>query len=129
MAREIKNTNEYAAKLLKLIPSEIIAAYLVIEGIVSTQPGIQNLVLTVSSIFLLVLIPFYFWFVFNVKNILQIIITMISFVVWIFSIGGPFLKYPWYLQAYGAVVLILWTLTVPLFNYQLNEEARNENND
>jgi len=125
MAREIKETTEYIARLLKLIPSEIVAAYLAIEGIVSTQPAIQNKVLTWVCVFLFILIPFHLWYVFKVRKVLQIVVTMISFVVWIFSIGGPFLQYPWYLQVYGAVVLILWTITVPLFSYQAKGSQNN----
>lgn len=125
MSREIKDTNEYRERLLKLLPSEIIAAYLAIEGIVATQPAIRNQVLTWACVFLFILIPFYLWFLFKIKKVLQIIVTMISFAVWIFSIGGPFLQCPWYLQVYGAVLLVLWTLTVPLFTYQTNGSQNN----
>jgi hypothetical protein len=124
MAREIKDTNQstekYTEKLLKLIPSEIIAAYLAIDGILSSQPDIQKQIIPWVCAFLLISIPFHLWFLFNVRKLFQIIVTMISFVVWIFSIGGPFLYHTWYLKIYGAVVLILWTLTVPLFNYKGN---------
>ena len=37
MAREVKINQDYKSKLLKLIPSEIVAAYLVIEGIIPEE--------------------------------------------------------------------------------------------
>ncbi len=117
MSREIQSDSDYAEKLIKLIPSEIVAAFLTIDGIVSTQPGIRYHVSLFASVFLLLLIPFYLKYVLKVKSVLQIIITMLSFAVWVFSIGGPFLSYGWYLQSYGAVALILWTVTVTMFKY------------
>jgi len=122
MTREIKNTNEYSAKLVKLIPTEIIAAYIAIEGILSGHAALRKKIFPWICLFLLLLIPFYYWRIFKVRKVLQIIITMMSFAVWIFSMGGPFLMYLWYKQVYGAVLLILWTTTVPLLNFQTNVE-------
>ena len=111
MSRIIDNSNEYSEKLVKLVPTEIIGAYIAIEGIVSTQPEMQSLVLTMGSITLLILVPLYLWFVFDIKSISQIAVTMFSFAVWVFSMGGPFDQFLWYSQVYGAVGLILWTIT------------------
>jgi len=125
MSREISGGNAYTEKLVKLIPTEIIGAYLAIEGMVSTLPSIQYIVLIISCLALTILIPFYLWFLFGVRSKLQIAVTMISFVVWIFSIGGPFLQYTWYLQVYGAVALILWTLVVPVLKYDMPDYGGN----
>jgi len=118
MSRSIDVSNKYSEKLIKLIPSEIIAAYLAIDGIASSTLNMRQSILIGSTIFLLILIPFYLKYLFNVTKWAQIIITMVSFLVWIFSIGGPFLQFAWYLPAYGSVILILWTLTVPLFKFE-----------
>lgn len=48
MSREISNNNEYTDKLVKLIPTEIIGAYLATEGMVSTLPSVQHVVLVVN---------------------------------------------------------------------------------
>lgn len=117
MTREIGSTSQYSDKLVKLIPTEIIGAYLAIDGMISTMPEIRTSVLTISFIGLLLLIPFYLWFLFKIRNKIQLVVTMISFAVWVFSMGGPFLAYEWYLQVYGSVALILWTLIVPIFSY------------
>ena len=118
MNREIGGSSDYADKLLKLIPTEIIGAYLAIEGMASTNPSIQFRVLVISCLALIVLIPFYLWFLFGVRRKLQLVVTMISFIVWVFSIGGPFLHFTWYLPIYGAITLVFWTLVVPLIPYK-----------
>lgn len=121
MAREIGEASQYADKLVKLIPTEIIGAYLAIDGMTATIHDERKAVLSITIIGLLIIIPFYLWFMFKIRNKLQIIITMISFVVWVFSMGGPFLAYEWYLHVYGSVTLVLWTLVVPLFSYSNTE--------
>ncbi len=112
MAREIRKDQRYKERLLKLIPSEIIAAYLVVSGIIP-EDSLKWGTLIVSAV-LLVLVPFYLIKFQKVKPIGQIIFTMISFIVWLYSIRGPFgpwgLHEPWI----GSVVLILWTLVIPL---------------
>jgi hypothetical protein len=39
---------------------------------------------------LLALTPLYLWRVSNVTNVPQIIVTTISYVVWVYTLGGPF---------------------------------------
>ena len=57
MAREIKTTEPYLGKLLKLIPSEIIAAYMAIQGFIPEDSAKWGL--TVVSLVLLIITPFY----------------------------------------------------------------------
>lgn len=113
MARQIKQENNYQSRLLKLIPSEIIAAYLVIIGFI--PPGYENskILLTVVTAILLILIPFYLISFMSVKGPLQIIFTSFSFLVWVYSMGGPFIYYGIHEAVLGSVILVLWTLLIP----------------
>lgn len=88
MAREIKENQKYKDRLLKLIPSEIVAAYLVLSGII--PEGSARWGTPIVSIVLLVLVPFYLWRMHDVRRTSQLIITMISFVVWVYSLRGSF---------------------------------------
>jgi len=113
MAREVKVNQDYKSKLLKLIPSEIIAAYLVIEGIIPEERKyIGTLVL---SCILLVLVPLYLKKIYNVRRLGQHIFVMAAFVVWIYSLGGPFKFWNIWEAWIGSSLLILYTLTIPLF--------------
>ena len=114
MAREIKSYNHYKDRLLKLIPTEIVAAYLVIEGIIPEGDPLAGWVSLLSALILLILIPFYLQKIMAVKRTRQVVFTMISFIIWIYSIGGPFEDYGIYVGYIGSVLLVLWTLLIPL---------------
>ncbi|HCC70077.1 MAG TPA: hypothetical protein DEQ09_02855 [Bacteroidales bacterium] len=113
MARQIKQENNYQSRLLKLIPSEIIAAYLVIVGFI--PPGYEHskILLTVITAVLLVMIPFYLINFQSVKGVFQIIFTSFSFLVWVYSMGGPFIYFGLHEPVAGSTLLVLWTLLVP----------------
>ena len=115
MARNIESNSNYQDKLLKLIPAEIVAAYVALDGIAGTIPAQRFKFLIVAICILLVINYFYLLKLHKVKSKLQIFITEISFLVWIFSLGGPFLDFLWYNSAWGSAVVILWTLVIPLF--------------
>ena len=113
MAREIKVDQNYRDRLLKLIPSEIVAAYVVLAGVIPQHHAKWGLLIV--SVILLVLVPFYLKLLQNVNRIVQIVITTISFAVWVYSLGGPFREWGLYYAWLSSVILILWTLIVPLF--------------
>ena len=112
MAREVQVNQDYKSKLLKLIPSEIIAAYLVIEGIIPEERKyIGTLIL---SGILLALVPLYLKRVYRVRRLGQHIFVMVAFVLWIYSLGGPFRYLNLWEAWIGSSLLILYTLTIPL---------------
>ena len=113
MAREVKINQDYKSKLLKLIPSEIIAAYLVIEGIIPEER--KYLGTLIVSLVLLILVPFYLKRIYGVKRLGQHIFVMIAFVIWIYSLGGPFRFWNLWEAWIGSSLLILYTLFIPLF--------------
>ncbi|MGM0667978.1 MAG: hypothetical protein ACQETA_11710 [Bacteroidota bacterium] len=113
MARQIKQENNYRSRLLKLIPSEIVAAYLVIIGFIPEGYEHSKILLTAVTAILLIMIPFYLISFMSVKGPLQIIFTSMSFLVWVYSIGGPFVYYGIHEAVIGSVLLVLWTLLIP----------------
>jgi len=117
MPQEITPQSTYSDRLTRIIPAELIAAFIAIDGITSVDPEARPLALWVSTIALTLAVPFYLWFVHQVRNAIQLIISAFSFVVWVFSIGGPFLTDVtlWYRPVWGSVALILWTTVVPIF--------------
>ena len=112
MSREIRETQNYKDRLLKLIPSEIIAAYMVISGIIPEDSAQWGTLIT--SVILLILVPLYLRRTQNVQSTSQLIVTTISFAVWVYTIGGPFKAWGLYQPWIGSVILVLWTLTMPL---------------
>jgi len=112
MAREIREDQKYRDTLLKLIPSEIVAAYLVLQGIVPQHRAKWGMLIV--SIILLVLTPLYLSMIQKVKRSSQLTVTTISFVVWIYSLGGPFREWGLHEAWIASIILVVWTLIVPL---------------
>lgn len=109
--------DEYQDKLIKYIPGEVIAVYLALSGILKTASGHVPVEAMQWAVFL-VLVPgtwLYLWRVSNVTKWQQIVISVIAFVVWVFSLGGPFTQFYWYDPVYGAIVLPLYTFLAPIF--------------
>jgi hypothetical protein len=113
MAREIKTTEQYLGKLLKLIPSEIVAAYMAIQGFVPAESAKWGL--TVVSVVLLIITPFYLKAVQKVVKNTQVFVSTLSFVVWVYAIGGPFTQWGIHEAWIASIVMLLWTTFIPQF--------------
>jgi len=129
MPRELNSTQPYQDKLVKLIPTEIVGAYMVLAGILGYGPASESSALLFARIpdsqlapiliqvvfgVLLVLTPFYLRKVCKVSNWLQIGVTMVSFVVWVYTLGGPFVVWGLHYTLIATVALVLWSLIPPL---------------
>ena len=114
MGRAIEQNNSFLQVLLKLIPSEVIAVFVFIQGVMPRQL-LPHLVVT---LLLVVLTPFYLSWAAGVRSRPQLVISTLSLVVWIYAMGiGPlrFVHAPFYEPWHGAVALAVWTLVPPMF--------------
>jgi hypothetical protein len=105
----------YLERLLKLIPTETVAAYLFLDGVIrSSLKGDPSLNAWLWAIFALIAVGnILYWRKTGVTHFVQYILLTIAFVVWIFTIGGPFAQEPWYKPFMGSVILGLFTFFVP----------------
>jgi hypothetical protein len=112
MPREVNDTQAYQDKIVKLIPTEIVGAYMVLAGIIpASSAKVGTLVVSIA---LLILTPLYLWRISKVTNVVQLVVTTISFAVWVYSLGGPFAAWGIYQSYIASIVLILWTLIIPV---------------
>lgn len=126
MAREVNATQPFTNKLVKLVPTEIVGAYMVLAGMLgyayevtrATQqmpdPELKAILIQVVFFILLALTPLYLWRISRVSNLAQLVVTTISYVVWVYTLGGPFVVWGIYHSVIGSVVLVLWSVTTPL---------------
>lgn len=122
MTRTVKSADDYLSRVLKHIPSEIVMAYVAIDGILRTSynPNIQSerqtlqMLLWVTLGILTVLTPLWLLRVMGVRRLSQLFISTLSVPVWLFALGGPFALLDWYEPAFGAIVLPLYTLIIPI---------------
>ena len=124
MTRTVNRADSYMSRVLKYIPSEIVVAYISIDGMLRTcyNPNVwadrQMLfkLLWIVSAILTVLTPLWLWRVMRVRRLSQLFISTISVPVWLFALGGPFSLLDWYRPALGAIVLPLYTLILPIIS-------------
>ena len=114
MGRSIEQENSFLQVLLKLIPSEIIAVFVFIQGV---MPHLLLPHLLVALL-LVGITPLYLSRAAGVSARPQLVVSTLSLVVWIYAMGaGPlrFVHPPWYEPWHGAVALAIWTLVPPMF--------------
>jgi hypothetical protein len=108
----------YLERLLKMIPAEVIGLYLVGSGII---PADQTVALAVWSAVCL-------FGVFAVRmygtsdparslspDWTHIAISAVSFVIWVYTLGGPFAAWGVSLPWLGSLLVLAWTFFVPIF--------------
>jgi hypothetical protein len=124
MARTVNQSDDYLSRVLKYIPSEIVMAYIAIEGVLRTSynPAVwaeRQMLLKLSlgvAATLTIITPFWLYRVMRVRRGTQILLSTLSVPVWLFAMGGPFVLLDWYEPAFGAIVLPLYTLIVPIIS-------------
>jgi hypothetical protein len=84
--RDIKRSDDYVARLLKLLPAEITGAYLAIRTILEPERHDNDSFIFVFSIIILAIAPFYMYFLLKMRNGLQIVFLMFSYVVWVANV-------------------------------------------
>ena len=113
MGRAIEQENSFLQVLLKLIPSEVIAVYVFIQGVLPGRFWLHF----AFALLLVGLTPLYLAKAGGVKSNTQLVLSTLSLVVWIYAMGtGPlrFLHPPYYEPWHGAVLLAVWTLVPPM---------------
>jgi hypothetical protein len=115
MPRLVQADDPYVTTVIKYIPTEIVGAYLAIQGfLIGSMPDLEYLITLCVSAALLVLCPLYLIFLQNVKKPVQIIVTAISYVIWLYTIKGPFVFWGIYDYRIGSAIIVVWTLVIPL---------------
>ena len=107
----------YFDRLFKYIPAELVAGYIFVLGVVKQLTDADEIKLFQWSLFIVfcILTPLYLWRVQKVRKTQQHIISLLSFMVWVFALGGPFALSGWYNPVYGEILLPLFTLIVAIW--------------
>jgi hypothetical protein len=108
--------DDFVTRLVKYIPAEVLGAYLFVANLIDQnvpqeRRGAWLLGLLVVSIVVLVL---YDWLVLNIVRALQIAISALGLVVYVYSIGGVFATQSWYQAWWGTLALVVFTIVVGL---------------
>ena len=113
MSRDINSHSTYLERVSQLIPAEVVAAHLTIQGLVYSQISIRDVAIEVSALVLLFLLPFYLRRL-GVTTWKQILLTMGSFVAWVLAVSLPVHQRSGVDPLWGSIILILWTAVIPV---------------
>ncbi len=117
--------DDYADKLVKLIPVEVIGVYVsmqaILEGAKLVHPPVPWLVYG----FGIFATWFFLRFSLKVSDRWHLLLAMLAFAIWAFSLGGPFEQFQWYVDAgstYAGLLVAGYTFIAPLLLPEISFE-------
>jgi hypothetical protein len=117
MGRQVDTEDDYKSSLLKLVPTEFVAVHLLALPVpAAIAPANPALAMVLLDAVILLVIPFWLRRISGIGNWRQVSVTMISFVVWVYSVpDGPFQLLDLYKDVVASFLLGFWTaLVAPL---------------
>ena len=112
MNRQTSGSDPYLERLAKLLPAELVAAYIAISGLV-TAANEPNLWLGISLVVIGLLVPLYLYFFAKVKGVWQLLISEVSFWIWAGNISPEFSWFQTIEPIGWSILVILWCLVIP----------------
>jgi hypothetical protein len=82
-SRDLKASDDYATRLLKLLPAEITGAYLAIRLISQPESNESDGSIAIFAMLILLISPFFMYFVLKMRQVRHIVFLMFTYVVWI----------------------------------------------
>jgi len=111
--------DEYRDRLIKYIPTDVVALYLTLTGLVKLLPPKAPTQTVGWFLFVLILFISVPWQrqVAKITKWQQVFIGSVAFVIRAISLGDPFASawQSWYYPAYGTMAVALYTFLIPLF--------------
>jgi hypothetical protein len=110
----------YFERLIKMIPADVVGLYIVGSGLI---PADQRIALVIwTAVCLLAVVVVRVWGTADPDPEKRlppqwpvVAISSVSFVIWIYSMGGVFAAYGLAVPFLGSLLVLCWTFFVPIF--------------
>jgi hypothetical protein len=112
------NFNSYLERLMKMIPAEVISLYLVGSGLIPKDQNVTLLIWFIVCLAGVIILRAYGTSDSRSKlppDWIHVSISTIAFLIWVYSLGGPFAAYNLYVPYVGSLLVLAWTFFVPIF--------------
>ena len=106
--------DKYKDRLLKYIPGEVVTLYVTLTGLAATATGLPWWIGWVIFLIGAIATWVYLRMTLHVTDVIQLVVSTLSFCVWAFALGGPFTEFAWYRPIYGALLLPTFTFFAAL---------------
>jgi hypothetical protein len=109
---------EYLGRLLKLIPAEIVGLYMIGSGFIPSDVIVGQLAWSGVCLILIIVVRIYGTA--DKENDLPyqgvpVFISTVAFLIWIYWLGGPFVKLGIYISWFASILVLICSFLVPLF--------------
>jgi len=109
---------DYLGRLLKMIPAEIVGLYLVGAGVIPNDERQVSALWAAACLVLVLVVRIY-----GTRDAVNklpyqkfpVFVSAVAFVIWVYTLGGPFAQYGLYVPHYGSLAMLLWSFTIPIF--------------
>ena len=106
----------YLERLFKMIPAEVISLYLVGNGVIPKDKGIISVIWVFICLIGVVVVRRY-GTADQAQNLkpdwIHIGISSVAFLIWAYSLGGPFTYYNLYIPYLGSLLILAFTFFIP----------------
>jgi hypothetical protein len=106
---------EYTDRLMKLIPTEVVTIYLAGYNVIPAEDQVTGII---WACFCLVGVVIVRWLGTREPGsgpqLGVIAISAIAFLIWVYSMGGPFVHFGLYVPYIGTLLILGWTFLTPI---------------
>jgi hypothetical protein len=111
----------YFDKVVKYIPADIVGAWVFASSAIKEASDVPvTATLWIVFAVLLVITPLWTWRWTKLPGkppaYTQIVLSTVSFAVWVFALGGPFTTLGFYRPLFGSLILVLYSLVAATIN-------------
>lgn len=108
----------YLERLVKMIPGEVVGFYLIGRGEIADNQAVELVIWALIGLVAVIVVKA--WGTSDKANDVQpdwihVTISSIAFVIWTYTLGGPFLAYGIYVPSIGSLLVLTWTFFIPIF--------------
>ncbi len=116
---QVESISTYLDRLMKMLPAEVLSLYLVGSGIIPEESP-RGVLLGWFILCLIGVIALRVWGTSDKDAGLpvdwwHVTISAVAFIIWVYTIGGPFKLYGVHVEYIGSLLVLAWTFFVPLF--------------
>src|SRR5260370_42368163 len=110
--------NAYLDRLMKMIPGEVVGLYLVGSGLIPKEGAVVLVIWSIVCLIAVVSIKAYGTI--DVESNkgpdwAHVAISSVAFVIWVYTLGGPFALFNIAVPYIASLLLLAWTFFVPIF--------------
>ena len=108
----------YLARLVKLIPSEVISLYMVGAGILDNSSASLYRVWILICLLAVIVVRTYGTSDTSTgkqPDLIHVAISFFSFVIWVYWLPSPGIPMGWHNPKIAALLVVIWTFFIPFF--------------